>query len=73
MTSLPYIRLTLEASQEKKLHKHLRGVNQTLRSTLDTIHPIDIIFGAYNKLHRHHPLYLYTVQQQAIQNYVNSK
>ena len=48
--------LTLEASKKKLLHEALRaggggGVNRTPLSTFDTIHPIDLKFGTYNKLH----------------------
>ena len=49
------IHLTLEASKKNLLHETLRG-GGTIRtppppSTFDTIHPIDLHFDTYNKLH----------------------
>ena len=47
--------LTLEAFSKKKLHEALRGGGGGNRtpppSTFDIIHPIDLKFGTYNKLH----------------------
>ena len=47
------ISLTLEASNEQKLHEHLRGGGGSIEpppSNFDGIHPIDMIFGTYKKL-----------------------
>ena len=47
------VALTLEAFKKKQLHEALRGGGASIGppSTFDTIHPIGLKFGTYNKLH----------------------
>ena len=47
--------INLRSLEEKIVTRTLEGgggmINRTLPSTFDTIHPIDIKFGTYNKLY----------------------
>ena len=55
-----FTRFTLEASKKKELHEALRGGGgqSDPPSTFDTIHPIDMKFGTYNKLHLYFQLHV---------------
>ena len=43
-------KLTLEGISLKRLHEGTDGSIGPLPSNFDTIHPIELIFGTYNKL-----------------------
>ena len=57
-----FLQFNPRSLEEKIVTRSLegRGVNRTPPSTFDTIHPIDLKFGTYNKLHLYFKLSLTT-------------